>query len=392
MRFWLSSAVFLLILAPLRADQPAGVQPLIGYTELQTDLPGGRHANVCTERAVMVRADGTGRQEIGADLVDGPDTWTQFAGWSPHGRQAVIARGWQDSENARWEEEHQTFRMLPETWSLDACLVDLETGSISNVTAVERVSHYNGGLFFLPEEHGLGFTALIDGVSTPYLMDFNGRNKRDVSGDGRGFTYGYSASPDGSSISYHENYQVYVANADGADRRHIDTGHPFDFAPCWSPDGEWLLFVSGEHYDCHPYIVRRDGSELQKLADRQGYRGVIEFLDVFDFHGGSSDIPVWSTDGRSVFYTAQVGENVELFEVTLDGEISQLTQTPEGTLHYHPTPSPDGQQLLYGSRRDGVRNLFVMNLSDHTERQLTNLPLGHAAMWPHWQPQMDSDE
>ncbi len=386
MRLLLSAVLVSLIVAPLQADEPDDVPPWIGYTSLQTDLPGGRHANIRTSRAVVVRTDGTGRQEIGAALVDGPDTWTQFAGWSPDGGQAVIARGWQDPENALWEEEHQTFRMQPETWSLDSCLVSLTTTDVLNVTAVDRVSHYNGGLFFLPEGQGLGFTALIGGVSTPYLMDLDGRNKRDVSGEGSGFAYGYSASPDGNSISYHENYQVYIANADGSERRHINTGNPFDFAPSWSPDGEWLLFVSGEHYDCHPHIVRRDGSELRQLADRAGYHGVIEFLDVHDFHGGSSDLPVWSADGQSVFYTAQVGENVELFQITLDGEITQLTETPAGTLHYHSTPSPDGRQLLYGSKRGGVRNLYVMNLSDRTERQVTHLPSGHAAMWPHWQP------
>lgn len=147
-----------------------------------------------------------------------------------------------------------------------------------------------------------------------------------------------------------------------------------------------MLFVSGEHYDCHPHIVRRDGTDLRKLADRAGYRGVVEFLDVYDFHGGSSDLPVWSANGESVFFTAQVGENVELFQITLAGEITQLTDTPTGTLHYHPTPSPDGRQLLYGSKRNGVRNLYVLNFADHSERQLTHLSVGQAAMWPHWQP------
>jgi Tol biopolymer transport system component len=55
------------------------------------------------------------------------------------------------------------------------------------------------------------------------------------------------------------------------------------------------------------------------------------------------------------------------------------------TLHYHPQPSPDGKNLLYGSKRDGVRQLFVMNLEDKTEKQITNLKVGNAAMWPHWQ-------
>ncbi len=374
--------MLLSIVASVRAD----VRPLIGFTELRTNLPGGRHANVRTMRAVVVCMDGTGRKPIAEELANEPDAWTQFAGWSPDGRQAIVSRGWQDPENARWEEEHKSFRMQSGKWSLDSCLVNMATSEVSNVTAVDRVSHYNGGLFFLPNGRGLGFTPLVNGVSKPFVMDLNGRNKRDVSGKDAGFAYGYSASPDGKLISYHENYQVYIANADGSEKRRIKTGHPFDFAPRWSPDGEWLLFVSGEHYDCHPHIVRRDGNDLRKLADRTGYRGVTEFLDVFDFHGGSSDIPVWSVDGKSVFYTAKIGNNIELFQVALTGETIQLTKTPDGTTHYHPTPSADGTQLLFGTKRNGVRQLVVMNLADRSELALTNLPLGQGAMWPHWQP------
>jgi len=279
------------------ADEPTSEQPLIGYTELQTNLPGGRHANVRTMRATVVRADGSGRARIADELADETDAWTQFAGWSPDGKQAIVSRGWQDAENANWEQEHKTFRMEPKKWLLDSCLVNIATGKVSNLTAVDRVSHYNGGLFFMPEvktlgsaaqatTHRLGFTPLINGVSKPFVMDLDGRNKQDLSSTNAGFTYGYSASPDGNLISYHENYQVYIARADGSEKRHINTGHPFDFGPRWSPDGKWLLFLSGEHYDCHPHIVRADGTGLKKLADRAGYRGVTEFLDVDDFHAG----------------------------------------------------------------------------------------------------------
>jgi len=177
-----------------------------------------------------------------------------------------------------------------------------------------------------------------------------------------------------------------IANADGSGKRRIDTGNPFNFGPTWSPDGKWVLFVSGEHYNCHPYLVRADGTGLRKLADRGGYRGVIEFLDVYDFHGGSSDTPVWSLDGKAVFYTTKVGESVELFRVAVNGWSKRLTNSVAGTLHYHPQASADGRWLLYGSKRDGVRQLFVMRLADRFEHRLTNLKRRHAAMWPHWQP------
>ena len=146
------------------------------------------------------------------------------------------------------------------------------------------------------------------------------------------------------------------------------------------------MFVSGVHGRSNPYIVRRNGTGLRKLADLNGYQGWVLFLDVRDFHQGSSDIPVWSADGKSVYYTAKVGNNVELFQVPLDGKPRQLTKSAPGTLHYHITPSADGRWRMYGSKRDGVRQLFVRDLTNGRENQLTNLKPGHAAMWPHWRP------
>src|SRR5262245_57862400 len=82
----------------------------IGYSELRTNLPGGRHANVRTTRAFTIHADGTDRQAIAADLANQADSWTQFAGWSPDGKTAIVGRGWQSPENAAMEEEQKTFR------------------------------------------------------------------------------------------------------------------------------------------------------------------------------------------------------------------------------------------------------------------------------------------
>ena len=83
--------------------------PLVGYTEHRTDLPGGRAANVFTMRACVVKADGTGRREMAPQLVANANSWTQFAGWSPDGRQAIIGAGWESDDDAAWEDEHKEF-------------------------------------------------------------------------------------------------------------------------------------------------------------------------------------------------------------------------------------------------------------------------------------------
>jgi len=180
--------------------------PWIGYTECRTDLPAGRHANVTTMRACVVRADGSGRHVVCPELAAPLFAWTQFAGWSPDGRMAIIGSGWESAENAAWEEEHQTFRFDEDAWRYDTLLLDVATGVLTNVTAVDRVSHYNSGLFYWPDDpERLGFTALIGGESHPFSMDLDGRHKRDLSGGDAGFTYGFSASPDGSRIAYHRD-------------------------------------------------------------------------------------------------------------------------------------------------------------------------------------------
>jgi len=360
-------------------------ETLIGYTEYRTNLPT-RYDNQITSRACVVHADGTGRRVLAGSLAREPHAWTQFAGWSPDGRLAVVGRGWESPENGAWEEANKTFRMT-EGWLYDMYLLDMETGRLENMTAVERVGDYNSGLFFVPgEANKLGFTALIGGISHPFVMDRDGRNKRDLSQGPDGFAYGFSASPDGSRVAYHKDYRVYVADADGSNPREIATGNPFNFCPQWSPDGQWLLFVSGEHYDCHPHIARSDGSGLRKLADRGGYEGVATVYDVFDFHGGSSDVPVWAADGSCVFYTARVGDAVELMRVSLDGRIGQLSQSRPGTRNYHPKPSPGGDRLIFGSNQSGTRQLYIMAGHGKDARPVTDVPPGHGAMWAHWRP------
>ncbi len=361
---------------------------LIGYTEFRTDLPGGRHVNVKTFRAAVVKADGTGRRVLAEELTREAGSWSQFYGWSPDGKTAILLRSWESEENGKWEEEHKTFRYIAGGWLVDGYLLDLATGKATNVTGVERVSHFNEGLAFLPgAPTTLRFSATIDGKTRPYLVDRDGKNKRELGKDFPHLVHGMALSPDGKRGAYEDPaYRLFLADGDGSNAKQVHTGHRFHLMPSWSPDGKWVLFVAGEHYDCHPHVVRADGTGLKKLASRNGYRGVIDYLDVYDFHGGSSDLPVWAPDGKSVFYTAKVAGNVELFRVPLDGKPDQLTATPAGSMHYHPQPSPDGEWLLYGSKLAGVRQLYVMRLGDRKEHRVTDLKKGHAAMWASWQP------
>ena len=86
-------------------------EPWIGYSVGRNDLPTGQFDNWRTQRARVVKADGTNDRAIGEALIENENSWTQFAGWSPDGAQAIVLSLWEDPLNAAWEREQRTFRM-----------------------------------------------------------------------------------------------------------------------------------------------------------------------------------------------------------------------------------------------------------------------------------------
>jgi hypothetical protein len=107
-------------------------------------------------------------------------------------------------------------------------------------------------------------------------------------------------------------------------------------------------------------VVRTDGTWRRELAP-----GLVTDANTWTQFAG------WSPDSQWVYYTAKVGEAVELMRVTLDGKVEQLSQSQPGVLHYHPKVSPDGSQVVFGATRDGVRQLWVANADGSVARPLS---------------------
>lgn len=369
-----------------RAGEPADKRPAyaIGYAAHRMNLPGGQHANFSTMRAFVLEGDGSGTKELAKELVTKPNQYVGFAGWSPDGCQAILYQGWESEENGAWEHKHKRFRFMAEHWLHDIILLDMETQKTTNITAVERVSFYNAGLRFWPEKK-FSFSALIDGEERPYQMDRDGKNPKPVPA-GPGYIYGVSPAPDGKRICYHRNYRLYLADADGSGAEPVKDKNPFHFNPLWSPTGEWLVYLSGTHYDCHPHLIRPDGTGLRKLADRGGYRGVIELLDEPDFHSEASDGTPWSPDGKWLYYTAKVGKAIELMRVSPEGKPEQLTRSEPGVLNFFPQVSPDSKWVLFSSTRSGRRQLFVARADGSGAHPVTKLAAGWGTYNAAWRP------
>jgi Tol biopolymer transport system component len=78
--------------------------------------------------------------------------------------------------------------------------------------------------------------------------------------------------------------------------------------------------------------------------------------------------------------------------VSLDGKVEPLYRSYPGVLHYHPKVSPDGQWVVSGAARDGVRQLCVMCAASSQARAITALTKGDAPMWAHWKPDLSNHD
>ena len=74
MKRLLATCLLLTLACSAQADDSPVRLPLVGYNEHRTNLLGGRHVNVSTNRAMVAKADGTERRSIGIS-EQSHDSW-----------------------------------------------------------------------------------------------------------------------------------------------------------------------------------------------------------------------------------------------------------------------------------------------------------------------------
>ncbi|RKZ10956.1 S9 family peptidase [bacterium] len=133
-------------------------------------------------------------------------------------------------------------------------------------------------------------------------------------------------SPDGEQIAFtvtthdmengESNADIYVMNADGSQLRQFTFNDASDYHPRWSPDGDFLLFVS----------TRENGAQVWRLPVRGG-----DAEQLTDFSMGVSD-PRWTPDGKKIVFFTEVFP-----ECGADGECNQdlVDDMDEGPVHAH---------------------------------------------------------
>jgi hypothetical protein len=90
-----------------------------------------------------------------------------------------------------------------------------------------------------------------------------------------------------------------------------------------------IRFFQGveQKVDVMPRVVLTLGRELSGVGHQGGFA---------DRRPAARGVPAWSPDGKWIYYTAKIGESVELMRASLDGKEQQLSHTKPGSLNYHP--------------------------------------------------------
>jgi WD40 repeat protein len=174
---------------------------------------------------------------------------------------------------------------------------------------------------------------VLEGDGSPYrMLDF---------GDLAGPLRQVSWRPGDRHIAFLGDYDVYIANADGTNRRRlpIGAGEVFEGPVEWSPDGEHLSFWSGEPNDLRVTIADIDADGAMTGSHQLENSGRSAPL-------GEALGPTWSPDGSRLAVLQKQGSTAHVQILEPDGTGSRI----EGPAITDLWPeyfawSPDGKSL-----------------------------------------------
>jgi len=148
---------------------------------------------------------------------------------------------------------------------------------------------------------------------------------------------GYIAYVEAQGVGAAKISTLYRIRPDGSDRQLIDQLNGYIYAPAWSADGQMLAYSKQEarmHPKIYIYDVKSNSHNLVVNAE------------------GSNLSPSFSPDSKKLLYSSTVGGNADIYEMNLsDGSTKQLTTLP--STEVQPSYASDGQSFVYTS--DKVR-------------------------------------
>jgi Tol biopolymer transport system component len=131
-------------------------------------------------------------------------------------------------------------------------------------------------------------------------------------------------------------------------------------AIAWAPDGRRLAFSGSQDGQTDIYIVDLTNKRLSQITNTPDME----------------DYPAWAPDNRRLAFSAKHNKTFDIFVTTPDSSATAVPLMTGQTDNIWPRWLPDGDHLLFVSTRDGVNDLFVHDLRNGTEHQLTKTTSG----------------
>jgi TolB protein len=165
-------------------------------------------------------------------------------------------------------------------------------------------------------------------------------------------------SPDGQRLAYVSfekgNSAIYVQNVATGQRDLVSSGKGINGAPAFSPDGRSLAMTLS--YTGNPEIYIRDLATGQKRQLTQ--------------HWAIDTEPAWSPDSKWVYFTSDRGGRPQIYKVAAaGGKPSRITR--EGTYNARASISPDGKRIAIAHGRGNEYRIAVLDTETGRMRILT---------------------
>ncbi len=189
----------------------------------------------------------------------------------------------------------------------------------------------------------------------------------------RGSNQGGAISPDGKYValilSRSQQVDLYIRPTEGGQLIRLTNNVEVESSPCWSPDGQWIYFVSGLNIRPQIFRVSPFGKRMQSKVP-----GLL---------GSEQHTPKFSADGKLI-YTAKIGGSfcIAMADVSNNSDVTSekiVTANETEIRGEGPSWAPDRRHIVVA---DG-KALYMVDTRHGTRRLLLS---GGQMSMPDWSP------